>query len=174
MVEYNYPECTTSVITSLAIFRSHYPNYRSGEINTTIEKAIGYLHAAQTAEGGWVGNWGICFSYAALFASESLSLVGETYANSKYAKKSCEFLLSKQRSDGGWGESYQVCFGLALHSEHLLSIPPSHASKTDGWTTRILRSCRPAGRQWHSCTTNTQTLSLSNVPFNSSCQDSCL
>jgi lanosterol synthase len=63
MVEYNYPECTTSVITSLAIFRSHYPNYRSSEINATIESAIGYLHAAQTPEGGWVGNWGICFRY---------------------------------------------------------------------------------------------------------------
>ena len=32
MIEYEYPECTTSVITSLSIFRKHYPNYRSKEI----------------------------------------------------------------------------------------------------------------------------------------------
>lgn len=32
MIEYCYPECTTSVITSLAIFRKHYPRYRSTDI----------------------------------------------------------------------------------------------------------------------------------------------
>lgn len=30
--EYNYPECTTSVITSLSIFRKHYPTYRADDI----------------------------------------------------------------------------------------------------------------------------------------------
>lgn len=45
-----------------------------------------------------------------MFASESLSLVGETYATSPYARKSCEYLIGKQREDGGWGESYQVRF----------------------------------------------------------------
>lgn len=50
MIEYNYPECTTSVvrllpvsmifiscpveqITSLSIFRKHYPNYRAADIS---------------------------------------------------------------------------------------------------------------------------------------------
>lgn len=32
MIEYPYPECTTSVITSLAIFRKIYPDYRSNDI----------------------------------------------------------------------------------------------------------------------------------------------
>ena len=32
MIEYCYPECTTSVITSLAIFRKHYPQYRTRDI----------------------------------------------------------------------------------------------------------------------------------------------
>jgi lanosterol synthase len=32
MIEYCYPECTTSVITSLAIFRKHYPQYRAHDI----------------------------------------------------------------------------------------------------------------------------------------------
>ena len=32
MTEYCYPECTTSVITSLAIFRKHFPEYRKDDI----------------------------------------------------------------------------------------------------------------------------------------------
>lgn len=59
--------------------------------------------------GGWVGSWGICFTYASQFALESLALVGETYETSEYSRRACEFLISKQRADGGWGESYQTC-----------------------------------------------------------------
>ena len=32
MIEYCYPECTTSVITSLSIFRKHFPDYRTHDI----------------------------------------------------------------------------------------------------------------------------------------------
>ncbi|KAJ3576453.1 hypothetical protein NP233_g413 [Leucocoprinus birnbaumii] len=109
MIEYLYPECTTSVITSLAIFRKIYPDYRSKDIERTIQGAIKYLHEAQKPEGGWVGSWGICFTYATQFALESLSLVGETYTTSAYSKRACEFLIKKQRGDGGWGESYKSC-----------------------------------------------------------------
>ncbi|KAH9004689.1 terpene synthase [Lactarius hatsudake] len=109
MIEYEYPECTTSVITSLSIFRKHYPNYRTKEITETIQHAITFLHAIQQPEGGWVGSWGICFTYATMFALESLSLVGETYETSESARRACDFLVSKQRADGGWGESYKTC-----------------------------------------------------------------
>jgi len=76
---------------------------------TAIRGSITYLHAAQQPEGGWVGSWGICFTYATMFALESLSLVGETYETSESARRACDFLVSKQRADGGWGESYKVC-----------------------------------------------------------------
>ncbi|KII85825.1 hypothetical protein PLICRDRAFT_44240 [Plicaturopsis crispa FD-325 SS-3] len=109
MVEYCYPECTTSVITSLSVFRKHYPGYRAADIERTIQRAIVYLHKAQKPEGGWVGSWGICFTYATQFALESLSLVGETYETSEASRRACKFLLSKQRADGGWGESYKSC-----------------------------------------------------------------
>lgn len=109
MIEYNYPECTTSVITSLSIFRKFYPSYRSADIDRTINRAIEYLHASQQLEGGWLGSWGICFTYATQFALESLSLVGETYDTSERANRACEFLINKQRTDGGWGESYKSC-----------------------------------------------------------------
>lgn len=109
MIEFCYPECTTSVITSLSIFRKHYPDYRSADIEKTIKGAIKFLHKAQKAEGGWVGSWGICFTYATQFALESLSLVGENYSNSSHARRACMFLLAWQREDGGWGESYKSC-----------------------------------------------------------------
>lgn len=37
MIEYNYPECTTSVITALSIFRRHYPDYRTADIEYVTE-----------------------------------------------------------------------------------------------------------------------------------------
>jgi lanosterol synthase len=74
----------------------------------TIQRAIVFMHAIQQPEGGWVGSWGICFTYATMFALESLSLVGETYETSDSARRACDFLVSKQRADGGWGESYQA------------------------------------------------------------------
>ncbi|KAF9267102.1 terpene synthase [Marasmius fiardii PR-910] len=117
MTGYYYPECTTSVITCLAIFRKQVPHYRSNDVHRTINKAIGYLHLAQRPEGAWLGSWGICFTYATMFALESLSLVDETYENSSYAKKACDYLVSMQREDGGWGESYKAC-ELAEWVEH--------------------------------------------------------
>jgi lanosterol synthase len=139
MVEYCYPECTTSVITALSIFRRHYPDYRTADIEyvplmsifcdpysflsyrRTIRGAINYLHKAQKPEGGWVGSWGICFTYATQFALESLALVGETYETSEHAQRACKFLLGKQREDGGWGESYKVrrCSSNAWTLAHL-------------------------------------------------------
>ncbi|TFK74923.1 terpene synthase [Pluteus cervinus] len=109
MIEYSYPECTTSVITALAIFKKLYPAYRRSEIDRTMKNAIKYLHDSQTPEGGWVGSWGICFTYAMQFALESLSLVGEIYETSPVVSRACEFLLGKQRADGGWGESWTSC-----------------------------------------------------------------
>ncbi|KDN35062.1 hypothetical protein RSAG8_11900, partial [Rhizoctonia solani AG-8 WAC10335] len=120
MTEFTYPECTTSVITALTHFKRVFPDYRRDEIEDVTNKAIKYLHNAQKPEGGWFGSWGICFTYATMFALESLSLVNETYGNSSYAKRACEFLLSKQKPDGGWGESYQSCVQ-GVYVEHEMS-----------------------------------------------------
>ena len=78
-----------------------------------------FLHIIQQPEGGWVGSWGICFTYATMFALESLSLVGETYETSDSARRACDFLVSKQRADGGWGESYKVCRFPQAHSKRV-------------------------------------------------------
>lgn len=107
MVEYDYPECTTAVVTVLSLFQT-LSDYRSNEISRIKETALKYIRHAQRPDGSWYGSWGICFTYAAMFALESLASVGETYDNSERVQRACNFLLSKQMEDGGWGESYRA------------------------------------------------------------------
>lgn len=40
MTEYNYPECTTSVITALSIFRKHNAEYRSRDIQYALRTSF--------------------------------------------------------------------------------------------------------------------------------------
>ena len=109
MVEYDYPECTTAVVTALTLFMKQYPNYRTNDIQRAIDRAVAYVRDAQRGDGSWYGSWGICFTYAGMFALESLASVGETYVNSERVRKACKFFLDRQREDGGWGESYRSC-----------------------------------------------------------------
>lgn len=113
MVEYCYPECTTAVITALVAYRKHNPSYRRAEIDKAITKAGKWVHSDQRQDGSWYGSWGICFTYAGMFAMECLSTVGEVYENSEAQRRACEFLVGHQNQDGGWGESYESCeFGV--------------------------------------------------------------
>ena len=109
MVEYDYPECSTAVVTALCLFSKHHPQYRKADILKALDGALNYIRNAQRKDGSWYGSWGICFTYAGMFALEALASVGETYTNSTRVKRACEFFLSKQRDDGGWGESYKGC-----------------------------------------------------------------
>ena len=120
MVEYDYPECTTAVVTALSLFSTHDPEYRKADIARTLDGAVKYIRAAQRPDGSWYGSWGICFTYAGMFALESLASVGETYETSPRARKACEFFLQKQKRDGGWGESYKSC-ETGVYTQHVNS-----------------------------------------------------
>lgn len=109
MIEYDYPECTTAVVTALHMFQQHFPDYRAREIAAFKARAVEYIRAAQRPDGSWYGSWGICFTYAGWFALESLACVGETYENSERVRRACRFFLDRQMSDGGWGETYKSC-----------------------------------------------------------------
>ena len=109
MVEYDYPECTTACVIALATFRKSYPNYRAKDIQTFIDRALIYIRKAQRPDGSWYGAWGICFTYAGMFALESLALVGETYETSERVQRACKFFIDHQMPDGGWGETYKSC-----------------------------------------------------------------
>jgi lanosterol synthase len=108
MVEYDYPECTSSCVTALSLFRQHWPTYRAQEVQNFIRRGIAWIKEDQRPDGSWYGSWGICFTYATMFALESLACVGEHYTTSDCARRACEFLISKQCEDGGWSESFKV------------------------------------------------------------------
>lgn len=108
MVEYDYPECTTAVVTVLSLFQ-RFSDYRKEEIDRIKRNALKYIRRAMRPDGSWYGSWGVCFTYAGMFALESLASVGETYETSAQVRKACEFLISKQMDDGGWGEAYRSC-----------------------------------------------------------------
>ena len=109
MVEYSYPECTTAVLTSLTLFRHHFPYYRPEDIKEALRRATNYILEAQRPDGSWYGSWAICFTYGTFFALESLASVGQTYHTSERVRRSCDWLVSKQIDDGGWGEHYTSC-----------------------------------------------------------------
>ncbi|KAI5461600.1 oxidosqualene:lanosterol cyclase [Mariannaea sp. PMI_226] len=117
MIEYDYPECTTACVTAMSLFNKHWPDYRTEEVRQLIDSATAWIKTNQRPDGSWYGSWGICFTYATMFALESMASIGETYSNSKVSQRGCDFLLSKQRPDGGWSESYRACETMEYH-EH--------------------------------------------------------
>ncbi|AQZ09736.1 ERG7 (YHR072W) [Zygosaccharomyces parabailii] len=112
MVEYPYVECTDSAVLGLTYFRK-FNSYRADEINHRIKIAIEYIKNCQEENGSWYGCWGVCYTYAGMFALEALHSVGEEYSNSEVVRKGCAFLVSRQMDDGGWGENMKSC---ELHS----------------------------------------------------------
>ncbi|KAG2655914.1 hypothetical protein PVAP13_1KG043900 [Panicum virgatum] len=106
VVDYPYPECTSSVLQALILFKELYPSYRTEEINASIRKAAIFIESRQKEDGSWLGTWGVCFTDGAFFSIKGLVASGRTYENSSSIRKACQFLLSKQLSTGGWGESH--------------------------------------------------------------------
>jgi lanosterol synthase len=123
------------------IYLSIYPSINVAHLFIIVasrvqKKVVKFIKGKQRKDGSWFGSWAICFTYAGLFALESLASVGETYANrlviitfitfihsvyaliqpvfiftlmtSETVHKGCDFIISKQMEDGGWGESYKV------------------------------------------------------------------
>ena len=127
MREYNYPECTTSVVTALLKFRK-IDGYRTADIDRCVSKAVGYILREQKPDGSWFGSWAVCHTYATFFALESLALDGQTYETSEPVRRACHFLLDKQREDGGWGEKFESCVtGDYVQADYSLVVQTSWA-----------------------------------------------
>nr|GMD09714.1 dammarenediol II synthase-like [Ipomoea batatas] len=124
VVQGEHVETTGTIVSGLAAFKLHYPDYRSKEVAMSIAKAAEYLENEQQADGSWYGYWGICFLYGTCFALLGLTAAGKSYENCEAIRKAAHFLLSKQNHEGGWGECVQsyptmVCIS---HSIIFLSI----------------------------------------------------
>lgn len=109
MVEYAYPECTTSVVLGLTKFTRTYPEYKPAQIKKCIDHAISYVLKQQRSDGSWYGSWGVCFTYASMFALQSMACVDMYFDNCWEGMKACAFLIDRQNEDGGWGESFASC-----------------------------------------------------------------
>ena len=95
MVEYPYVECTDSSVLGLTYFAKYYPDYKPELIQKTISIAIQYIIDTQDKiDGSWYGCWGICYTYASMFALEALSTVGLDYESSSAVQRGCDFLIS--------------------------------------------------------------------------------
>ncbi|KAL6629179.1 hypothetical protein ACP70R_028944 [Stipagrostis hirtigluma subsp. patula] len=106
VVDYPYPECTSSVLQALILFKQLYPGYRTKEIEVSISNAATFIESRQQEDGSWLGTWGVCFTYGAFFAIKGLVSSGRTFENSSSIREGCHFILSKQLSNGAWGESH--------------------------------------------------------------------
>jgi lanosterol synthase/protostadienol synthase len=104
MTDNLYPECTSSVLLCLETFSQAYPDYRPSEVASCIDNSVQYLLRSQFPDGGWIATWGVCFTYATMFALQGLQTVGHCEANSAACRRACKFLLRYQNADGGWGE----------------------------------------------------------------------
>ncbi|KAJ1780422.1 hypothetical protein LPJ77_000335 [Coemansia sp. RSA 2523] len=109
MVEYSYPECTTSAVLGLSAFHKLYPLYKPRQVKRCIDSAIKYVLGAQRKDGSWYGSWGVCFTYASMFALQSLACVDMYFDNCWEGMKACAFLIDRQNEDGGWGEAFASC-----------------------------------------------------------------
>jgi squalene/oxidosqualene cyclase-like protein len=106
VVDYPYPECTSSVLQALVLFKELCPGYRTEEIEECVRNASMFIENTQRKDGSWLGTWGVCFTYGAFFSVQGLIAAGRTYENSSSIRKACDFILSKQLNTGGWGESH--------------------------------------------------------------------
>lgn len=116
MVEFPYVECTDSSVLGLYHFRKHH-NYRAKDIDRAIDDAINYIIANQNPDGSWYGSWGVCYTYAGMFAVEALQTQGLNYENNETVRKACDYIVKRQEEDGGWAENIRVClnFSLTVH-----------------------------------------------------------
>lgn len=108
MTDNLYPECTGSVIMSLTTFSRDFPKYRVMDIRDCIGRSVRYLLQAQYPNGGWFASWGVCFTYATMFALQGLACVDLYEANCDACRRACAFLLQHQNADGGWGEALET------------------------------------------------------------------
>lgn len=126
MVEYPYVECTDSSVLGLTYFLKYFQNYKRDQILMAIKNATNYIITSQADDGSWYGSWGICFTYASMFAHEALYSAGYSYINSECVRRGCDFLVSKQREDGGWSECIKSCeTGTYVNSNQSLTVQTS-------------------------------------------------
>ncbi len=108
MIDYSYPECTSSCLQALARFRPEAPEDMQSRIGTALERGRKFLLETQRPDGSWEGSWGICFTYGTWFGVWGLRAAGLP-PDHPAIQRACDFLEAHQMADGGWGEHAESC-----------------------------------------------------------------
>jgi squalene/oxidosqualene cyclase-like protein len=103
MTDHSFVECTSAVLQACALTPAsrqlaHHPQWESSR-----QRALAYLRRAQAPAGGWLGSWGVCYTYGTWFGVVGLRAANVS-PHDKALQNARQFLLSHQREDGGWGE----------------------------------------------------------------------
>ncbi|CDP20858.1 unnamed protein product [Coffea canephora] len=53
MVEYEYDECTSSIVQALVLFKYSFPTYRQRDIEASVMRAIKFIAKSQNPDGSW-------------------------------------------------------------------------------------------------------------------------
>ncbi|KAJ1909960.1 Lanosterol synthase (Oxidosqualene--lanosterol cyclase), partial [Tieghemiomyces parasiticus] len=111
MVEYTYPECTTSVILGLKCFQRFYPDYRLDDIRVPVQKGCEFLISKQRADGGWGESFEACEtgeyvqyedSQVVQTAWAMLALMAAQYPGRDDVTRAAKFIMSRQQPNGEW------------------------------------------------------------------------
>jgi lanosterol synthase len=108
MIDYQYPECSSSCVHTLILFRRQFPDYRPRDVATAINEGIRRVKKFQRPDGSFYGSWGVCFTYAGWLVADMLQLAGEP-AEGDTLTRLARFFIEKQNADGGWGEDFNAC-----------------------------------------------------------------
>ncbi len=108
MVDYSYVECTSACVQALAKARRHFPDLLTRKICRAMARGERFIRRHQQNDGGWIGSWGVCFTYGTWFGVEGLLAAGATPGDTA-VWRACQFLLDHQNHDGGWGEHPDSC-----------------------------------------------------------------
>lgn len=108
MIDYSYVECTSACVQALAAAHSDDPGYRPVQVRRAIAAGKRFLLRTQRHDGGWIGSWGVCFTYGTWFGVWGLRAAG-LRPEHPALRRAAEFLLQHQHDDGGWGEDFTAC-----------------------------------------------------------------
>jgi len=108
MIDYSYPECTSSCFRALLEAKDFLGGPRDARIARAVAKGTDYLLRSQNTDGSWTGSWGICFTYGTWFGVWGLRAAGFP-EDAPPLQKARRYLESIQMPDGGWGELAESC-----------------------------------------------------------------
>ncbi len=138
MIDYSYPECTSSVLQALVLLKRHFPDLERDKIDRAIRRGERYLRRQQRPDGSWEGSWGVCFTYGTWFGVAGLVAAGAGPEDPALIGAT-EFLRAHQHRDGGWGEEIESCW-----RRHWIDRPSGHVVQT-AWALLALLDAGTAG-----------------------------